>query len=222
MRRSTTLALCLAALPLLAPSKPLIDNEGYAFLTDNVLGGKVQQLRFATAQWGPRQSTGANELRMDDTAGGADAAVETQRKDLVAESQMQDSSERGGHSMLGASDKTTIHDPPPPRDGGLGSESELTSASSQTGPRQSSGRYLALRPRPLDSGPGTLVVQGAFPGCTVGKRYGGMQFASGGMRYELKDVVISNCPTAAGPKEEITFVYGTVKVRGWDPKKKEE
>ena len=183
MRRSTTLALCLAALTLLAPSKPLIDNEGHAFLTDNVLGGKVQQLRFATAQWGPRQSTGANELRMDDSAGGADAAIETQRKDLVAQDKMGNAPASGGHSMLGASD-----------------------------------RFAS----PRGSGPGILVVQGAFPGCTVGKRYGGMQFASGGMRYELKDVVISNCPTAAGPKEEITFVYGTVKVRGWDPKKTEE
>ena len=219
MRRSTTLALCMTAFPLLAVKGPLIDNEGYAYLTDNLLGGKVQQLQIRLAQWGPAPAGGgANQMRMNDTAGGANASIETQRKDLVAESRMQDSR---GHSMLGASDKTTLHDPPPPRDGGLGSESELT-ASGQAGPRQTSGRYLTLRPRPVDSGPGTLVVQGAFPACTVGKRYGGMQFASGGMRYELKDVVISNCPTAAGPKEEITFVYGTVKVRGWDPKKKEE
>jgi hypothetical protein len=221
MRRSTTLALCFAALPLFA-AKGLIDNEGYAVLTDNVLGGKVQQLHFTTAQWGPRQSAGrtvSGEVFYKPPAGSS--RTEDMPKDLQAQDRMGDPASAGGHSMLGASDKTTLHDPPPPRDGGLGSESELTSASSQTGPRQSSGRYLDLRPRPLDSGPGTLVVQGAFPGCTVGKRYAGMQFASGGMRYELKDVVISNCPTAAGPKEEITFVYGTVKVKGWDPKKKE-
>jgi hypothetical protein len=76
-----------------------------------------------------------------------------------------------GHSMLGASDRTTIHDPPPPRDGGLGSESELT------GPPQR----------------GSLTVKASLPGCTVGARYGGAQFAGGSMRYELKDVVISNC-----------------------------
>jgi hypothetical protein len=226
MRNSPNLALCLAVLPLLAAAKPLLDNEGHAFLTEQVLGGRAagtsQQFQFRTARWGPAASGGgANELRMNDSAGGAAAGVDVQRKDLVAEDRMGNAPAAGGHSMLGASDKTAIHDPPPPRDGGLGSESELTAAS-QVGPRQTSGRYLTLRPRPYGSGPGTLVIEGVFPACMVGKRYGGMQFASGGMRYELQDVVISNCPAAAAPKEEVTFVYGKVKVRAWDPKKKED
>ena len=84
--------------------------------------------------------------------------------------------ERGGHSMLGASDRATVPD-----------------------------------------GPGSLVLKGALPGCTVGQRYGGMQFAASGLRYELKDVVISDC--APG---QVTLGYAKVTVRGWDPKKKEE
>jgi hypothetical protein len=84
--------------------------------------------------------------------------------------------ERGGHSMLGASDRS-----------------------------------------PRTEGAGSLLFKGALPGCTVGQRYGGMQFAASGLRYELKDVVISNC--APG---QVTLGYSKVTVRGWDPKKKEE
>ena len=67
--------------------------------------------------------------------------------------------------------------------------------------------------------PGTLVVRANLPNCTVGTRYAGAQFASGGMagrRYELKDVVISNC--AQG---EVTLRYGKVTVKGWNPETKE-
>jgi len=200
MRRSTTLVLCLAALPLLAPSKPLIDNEGHAFFTDNLLGGRLQQFQFRSAQWGPAPAGGgANEMRMNDTAGGVDAAKERQA---------------GTTDIKAETDKGSV-------DAAIETQRKDLVAQDRMG-NAPTGRYLTMRPRPLDSGPGTLVVTGSLPGCAVGKRYGGMQFASGGMRYELKDVVISNCPTAAGPKEEITFVYGTVKVKGWDPKKKED
>jgi hypothetical protein len=86
-----------------------------------------------------------------------------------------------------------------------------------TGKRQ----HMPLRTRmyydePQGSGPGSLVIRGSLPGCSVGKRYGGMQFASGNKRYELTDAVISNCGAGA-----VTFAYAKVKVRGWDPEKKE-
>ncbi|WP_294120870.1 hypothetical protein [Sphingomonas sp.] len=58
--------------------------------------------------------------------------------------------------------------------------------------------------------------------CRAGARYPSLSFTGKGKTWLLQDVEVTNCGTAAGPTEEITFVYGKVKVRGWDPKKKEE
>jgi hypothetical protein len=63
------------------------------------------------------------------------------------------------------------------------------------------------------------VVRANLSNCTVGARYAGAQFASGGMsglRYELSDVVISNCSPGV-----VELRYAKVTVRGWDPEKKE-
>ncbi|HEX6740903.1 MAG TPA: hypothetical protein VF079_03800 [Sphingomicrobium sp.] len=182
-----TAAAAVIAWPPCAVAKPVIDNEPHLYLADQILGGratgKSEQLLVQSWHWGPRQSTARS--------GAADMP-----KELQAQDRMGDPASARGHSMLGASDRTVIHDPPPPRDGGLGSESELTTA----GP-------------PVR---GTLTVKASLPGCMVGARYGGAQFASGSMRYELKDVVISNC--APG---EVTLQYGKVTVKGWNPEKKE-
>jgi hypothetical protein len=109
-----------------------------------------------------------------------------------------------GHSNLGASGRITVG-------------ANRTESGQATGKRQ----HMPLRTRmyydePQGSGPGSLVIRGSLPGCSVGKRYGGMQFASGNKRYELTDAVISNCGAGA-----VTFAYAKVKVRGWDPEKKE-
>ena len=191
-------------------------------------GSQGQQLEVQSYHWGPRQTTSAdgsrtragNQVILDDTPGGA-AAKERQAgmkdmaaersgseagggldagmKQLEAKDRMGDS--RSGHSMLGASDRVT-HNPPPPRDGGLGSESE----------RRNYAPVKFATPRDR----GSLTFAGAMPGCEVGKRYAGAQFAAGAMRYELTDVVITNC-SANG----VSLNYGKVKVRGWNPEKKE-
>ena len=193
MRRTLIAAISLCLPSLLAAAPPLIDNEGYAYLSDSLLGSRAtdQRLQVRSVKWSPRSEAPTS---------GRVTGIATDPAEPNAR----------GHSMLGASDKVTV--------GGAQTESGQA-----TGKRQ----HMPLRARiyydqPQGGGPGELVVAGSLPGCAVGKRYGGMQFAASGKRYELKDVVISNCSTAAGPKEEITFVYGTVKVRGWDPKKKEE
>jgi hypothetical protein len=101
----------------------------------------------------------------------------------------------GGHGMLGASDRAA----------GVG-----TDAGSGF-----SGRGLdiaAVDGAPPSSRAGTLILQGSLRGCTVGKRYAGAQFAAANKRYELKDVVISNC-AANG----VSLDYSRVTVRGWDP-----
>ena len=197
MLRTVTIALSLA-LPLLAAAKPLIDNEGHVFLTIKLIGGQAaepdREIQVRSLTWGPRQSAGRS--------------IDDMPKDLQAQDRMGDAASRGGHSMLGASDKTVLHDPAPPRDGGLGSESE----------RSAMGRGLdiaAVDGHPVH-GPGIVTLVGTLPGCRVGQRYGGMQFAASGKSYELKDVVISNC--APG---EATLRYGKVTVKGWNPETKE-
>jgi hypothetical protein len=188
MRRTVILAVSSAALawPPAAAAKPILDNEPHLYLTDHILGGRVtgkgEQFVVQSWHWGPRQSTARS------------GAAGDMPKDLQAQDRMGDPASARGHSMLGASDRTVIHDPPPPRVGGLGSESELT------GPPQR----------------GSLTVKANLPGCTVGARYGGAQFAGGSMRYELKDVVISNCAPGS-----VTLDYGKVTVKGWNPEKKE-
>jgi hypothetical protein len=190
MLRTVILAAAMAAVTATpAAAKPVLDNEPHLYLTGQILGGhasgKGEQLQVQSWHWGPRQSTartGATDLP----------------KELQAEDRMGDPASARGHSMLGASDRTVIHDPPPPRDGGLGSESELAATGSSRPQR------------------GSLTVQASLPGCTVGARYAGAQFAGGSMRYELKDVVISNCASGS-----VTLDFGKVTVKGWNPEKKE-
>ena len=114
-----------------------------------------------------------------------------------------DAQASGGHSMLGASDKVTAG----------GSQTESGQA---TGKRQ----HKPLRARiyydqPQGTGPGILSVKASLPGCTVGRRYGGMQFAGGGKTYRLRDVRVESCGggTSAAPTERITFVYGTLDIK---------
>jgi hypothetical protein len=143
MRRTVSLIAAALALPLTAGAKPVIDNQGYAHISADLLGSragdKSQHIEFQSYSFGA----------------------------LNAES---------GHSMLGASDR-------------VGARTE---------------------------GPGTLVIKGRLPGCTVGTRYGGMEFAASSKKYELQGVVIDTC----GP-DGATFSYRKVTVRGWNPETKE-
>lgn len=66
-----------------------------------------------------------------------------------------------------------------------------------------------------------IIVTNATGGCRAGKLYPAATMDGGGKSYTFTDVRITGCE-AAGPEERITFVYGKVVVRGWDPKKKEE
>jgi hypothetical protein len=66
-----------------------------------------------------------------------------------------------------------------------------------------------------------IIVTNATGGCRAGALYAAATMDGGGKSYSFTDVRITGCE-AAGPEERITFVYGKVVVRGWDPKKKEE
>jgi len=102
-----------------------------------------------------------------------------------------------GHSMLGASDKAA--------------------AGSAAYGSMGRGLDIAMVDGQPAAGPGVLMVEGSFPGCTVGKRYAGAQFAGGASRFELKDVVISNCAA-----DGMSLDYAKVTVKGWNPEPKQD
>ena len=104
-----------------------------------------------------------------------------------------------GHSMLGASDRVAA-DGSPPESGYMGRGLDIA----------------AIDGQPASSAAGTLVLQASLRGCTLGRRYDGAQFAAGARRYELKDVVISNCAA-----NSVSLDYSRVTVRGWDPDPKQ-
>ena len=85
----------------------------------------------------------------------------------------------------------------------------------------------AARTAPPPS-PGSLTVDGRFPGCTVGKQYANAVLQLGGARYTLADVQITSCPaataTVGGPRtpDSLSLNYKKVTVRGWDPATKQE
>jgi type VI protein secretion system component Hcp len=85
----------------------------------------------------------------------------------------------------------------------------------------------------------TLVPAGT---CRAGARYPGATLDTGQMRFVMENIMVTSCSSGGGsggeslPMEEISFNYGKittvygkqdkaapkVKVRGWDPEKKEE
>jgi hypothetical protein len=70
---------------------------------------------------------------------------------------------------------------------------------------------------------GNLTVLASGAPCRIGARYPSLSLSGGGKDYLLQDVRVAACgDTAAGPEEQITFVYGRVTVRGWDPKSRQQ
>ncbi len=213
MRRSMLFAVAAAALTLpltLAakppPTRPAAEPIYFTITLQNQAGsGHEEEIDVHAVTWGPRNAPLGGWAKADglgvswdvpdsrSAAPGRITGLATDPPDPNAR----------GHSMLGASDKVTV--------GGSQTEGQAT------GKRQ----HMPLRSRmyydtPQGTGPGTLVVKGSFPGCTVGKRYAGMQFAAGNKRYQLSDAVISNCAPGV-----VELRYAKVTVRGWDPEKKE-
>lgn len=70
---------------------------------------------------------------------------------------------------------------------------------------------------PLPTGSVRIEVKLPWPGCTEGARYPAAELVAAGSIYELKEVVISSCAPDA-----LTLNYSKVKVRAWNPTKKEE
>lgn len=239
------LAACLAALAASsAAARPKIDNEGHVYLSGQIFGSRMEVHGMT---WGPRQAPlkldrnyvkswstsgdaqsggGSNELGMDDTAGKEKASSTAGRVTGIAsdpaepagihevkpprDSSIGQASERQGHSMLGASERITV--------GGAQTEGQATGKRTHK-PFVARGIYDQAAPPPT----GSLTVLTSGGACQLGARYPSLTLAGRGKSYELQDVQVADCGgNVSGPEEAITFVYGKVKVRGWDPKKKEE
>ena len=72
--------------------------------------------------------------------------------------------------------------------------------------------------KPLETGSMTMHMK--LAGCAVGTRYPSAELTTPGGRYALADVVVASCGGGA-PTEQVTLNYAKVKVRAWDPQKKE-
>jgi hypothetical protein len=82
--------------------------------------------------------------------------------------------------------------------------------------------------KPLDRGAVRVKVKFPWLDCKVGAAFPDAVLQNDAGRYEFKEVMITSCATApsasggAAPADEVSFNYGKVIVRGWDPAKKEE
>ena len=96
-----------------------------------------------------------------------------------------------------------------------------------------SGRAPGTRPhkpisftKPLNRGSVRVKVKFPWLDCRVGAAFPDAVLQNAAGRYELKDVVITNCSSSGSggdrPMESLSLNYAKVQVRGWDPKKKEE
>src|SRR5215210_2289567 len=74
--------------------------------------------------------------------------------------------------------------------------------------------------------PGSIALAMRLPGCAVGTRYASAELTTPDGRYALQDLVVASCGAGGAgggaPAEQVTLDYAKVKVRGWNPEKKED
>jgi hypothetical protein len=70
---------------------------------------------------------------------------------------------------------------------------------------------------PLDRGALRVKVKFPWLECKVGTAFPDAVLQNDARRYEFKDAIITGCAP-----DSVTLDYAKVKVRGWDPAKKEE
>lgn len=210
-------------------SVPALAVPDIVFILDGIPGeseaAKGQHIELLSYSWGESRATGSSGAGRTDintlsiakpTDSASPAGVTVAAGDLNG-----DGAATPRKPTIG---RATVS--PKSLPGTAGANETLTVGSNQTesglptGKRQHKPFTLT---QPLDRGSITVRMRPAG-GCTVGKRYSGAQFSASGKTYVLSDVQVADCggSTADQPTEEVTFVYGKVKVRAWDPKKKEE
>jgi type VI protein secretion system component Hcp len=83
-----------------------------------------------------------------------------------------------------------------------------------TGKRQHKPVTISM---PLDRGSVSVMLKSAWPDCRVGTQYPELELGDDTKAYELQDAIVTGCAA-----ESVSLNYSKVKVRGWDPEKKEE
>ena len=139
----------------------------------------------------------------------------------------------GGGSAVGASEKITVDGSRTESGQATGKRQHMPIRSrtyydqSTAAPAEKRQHGWVTVSKPLERGSVRVKVKFPWVGCAVGDRYPAITLGDRANSYQLRDVTVASCGSAAeGPEESITFVYGKlgtkVKVRGWDPEKKEE
>jgi hypothetical protein len=108
--------------------------------------------------------------------------------------------------------------PPPPRPGGVTvAGGDINNSRVPVGGGVNvAGADLGGDNGRISPGPGTLTVRGSFPGCKVGKRYPRAEMGDGSVRFVIDNIIVTSCGSGGA-----TLEYSKVRVRGWDPEKKE-
>ena len=147
------------------------------------------------------RGAGANQMRMDDTAGKEKA--------------------RRGTRTVDANEKITIHggrtEGDPDRPVIIGSLPNPPSAPMQYNPKEltiSKSNNWAARATPLPRGSVRVKTKLPWLACRVGTRYPALELVDGARRHRLEDVTVASCSTSGDaddrPTEEVAFYYNRI------------
>ena len=100
----------------------------------------------------------------------------------------------------------------------VGGSETMTLGAGRTETAQATGKrqHMPIRAR-MYYDAGGVTIGGRFPACRVGAAFDSAAIGHGSERYEMKDVVITNCAA-----DSMSLNFKKVTVRGWDPEKKEQ
>jgi hypothetical protein len=114
--------------------------------------------------------------------------------------------------------------PNPPASTGANETITIAGGRTETVSGQATGKrqHMPIRARtyydqPQGEGSVWIRVSTPWSACRVGARYPSLSLGGGAKAYVLEDVTVAGC--GAG---EVALAYKKVKVRAWDPAKKEE
>ena len=152
---------------------------------------------------GAPRGTGSNQMSMDDTAGKEKARRGTRTVDA------NETITVDGGRTEGDPDRPIV----------AGSLPNPSASKRQHGAVTISKEWGAASPqlaKPQDQGSVWIRVATPWTACRAGTRYPAIELGDGKASYQLSDVVVTSC--AAGGA---SLSYAKVKVRAWDPERKE-
>lgn len=214
---------CIASAFALVPAAALAASADYFLKIEGVDGESKDdkhkgQIETSSYSWGATQTGSAH------VGGGLGSG----------KANMQDISVMGGPRQTTAMDGTHVAAGDVDGDGRADVASSGVKSPRDAATGQASGRRthppLIKITKPLERGSISLAMK--LPGCAVGNRYPSAELATPTERYTLHDLVVTSCDGGGGgggggagssaSMEQVSFNYAKVKVRAWDPAKKEE